>query len=156
MRSNPPHSSRRAGFNASPMLLLGLVVLGVIAFVLATNNKAVDGPKPVIWDKTPCIFCAMHLGDPRFAAQMTVEDGTTYFYDDPGCLFLHEKQLQIDGTPIHARWFRELNNDHWLAAEEAAFLRTDGSPMDYGLGAVPIGTPDSIGLPEATAEVLSK
>lgn len=149
-------TGRRAGAAAAPMLLIGCVVLGVIAFVVLSNHKPADGPVPVVWDKTPCAFCAMHIGDPRFAAQLATEDGTTYFYDDPGCLFLHQRALAAVDTGIRARWFHELDRDAWLEAAEVAFQRSEYSPMDYGFGAVRQGSPDSITLDSAATEVFGK
>ncbi len=149
-------SHGRSGFAVSPLLLLGIVVLAVVVFIVVFDRQSTDGPMPVVWDKTPCALCAMHLGDPRFAAQLTIASGTTYFYDDPGCLFLHQRQLEATDTAIHARWFRELKRDNWLNAEAVAFQRCENSPMDYGFGAVPPGSPAAVSLKDAAAEVLAK
>ncbi len=147
---------RQAGVASLPLLLLGLVILAVIGFVISSNSQVSDGPKPVVWDKTPCAFCAMHLGDRRFAAQLTTADSTTYFYDDPGCLFLHERQLDTADMAIHARWFHELEKDGWIEGGEVAFQRCENTPMDYGFGAVRRGSPASVSLEDAAAEVLAK
>ncbi len=153
-RSTP--GNHQLGFAAAPLLALGVLVLAVVFFVVASNRQTQDGPKEAIWDKTACIFCAMHLGDPRFAAQLSTVDGDTYFYDDPGCLFLHQEQLEHSQIAIHKRWFRDMNSPAWLEAAEVTFQRSDNTPMDYGFGAVPAGSPNSIGLEQAAAEVLAK
>jgi copper chaperone NosL len=149
-------STRDTGFAALPLLLLGLLVLSVVAFVVVSNGEVTDGPKPVVWDKSPCAFCAMHVGEPRFAAQLTTKDGTTYFYDDPGCLFLHQRQLAAMDTSIHARWFHQLEGKGWLDAGAVSFRRCENTPMNYGFGAVPVGNPAAVSLQDAAAEVLRK
>ncbi len=151
-----PRSSSRSGRALAPLLLLGVVILGVVAFVISSNRRANDEPVPVVWDKTPCAHCAMHLGDPRFAAQLTTGDGTTHFYDDPGCLFLHREVLMEAGGSVHAMWFRDMNGDAWISADEASFLRTDGSPMNFGFGAVQHGMAGSLSLLEVEREILGR
>lgn len=143
----------QAGFSAAPLLLLVGAIVGLVLFVIISNRSLSDGPKEVIWDKTACVYCAMHLGDPRFAAQLTTADGTTYFYDDPGCLFFHQQELDKTQTEIHARWFNRMDGKGWLNSEEVAFVRSDQTPMDYGFGAVPAGAAESISLENAAAEV---
>ncbi|NQU48720.1 MAG: hypothetical protein HQ519_08740 [Planctomycetes bacterium] len=145
-----------AGFATLPLLLLAGLVVAVVLYVAASNRQTQDGPKDVIWDKTACVFCAMHLGDPRFAAQLSTEDGDTYFYDDPGCLFLHQHELEQGQTSIHSRWFHKMDGQGWLNESEVAFLRAENTPMDYGFGAVVVGSPNAIDLKTAAAEVLAQ
>lgn len=151
----PKPVSLRSGFAAAPVVVLVLVIAVAVYFVLQSSSRVVDGPVPVIWDKTPCAFCAMHVGDPRFAAQLSTEAGDTYFYDDPGCLFLHEEQLG-EATEVHQRWFRNCREDGWIEAEEAAFERSEDTPMNFGFGAVPRATPGSLSREQAAAEVLKR
>jgi len=143
------------GIAAAPLLLLGAVIGAIVLFVVLSNRQAADGPVPVIWDKTPCAWCAMHLGEPRFAAQLATADGTTYFYDDPGCLMLHQSSLGA-ATTIHARWFHDVEKEGWIEAAEVSFLRIENTPMDYGFGAVQRGNLLAVSLEEATAEVLAQ
>lgn len=159
MRTEPHCRSRpkqRLGFAATPLLLLSALIVAVILFVVLSNRQTADGPVPVIWDKTPCAFCAMHLGDPRFGAQLSTEDGTTYFYDDPGCLFLHERQLEPTGAIVHARWFRDLDHDDWIEAAQVSFRRCKDTPMNFGFGAVRQSDPAAVSLEQAAAEVLAR
>ncbi len=155
LRTNPKHVGR-AGAVSAPLLLLAVIIIAVVGFVVISNRRPGDGPLPVIWDKTPCSFCAMHVGDPRFAAQLTTEEGTTHFYDDPGCLFLHERQLAADQAAVRVRWFHELESEGWIAGHSVAFQRSEFTPMDYGFGAVPQGSPLAVSLEQAAAEVLAK
>jgi len=145
----------RSGFAAAPVVVLLLVIVVAIYFILQSSNRVADGPVPVIWDKTPCAFCAMHVGDPRFAAQLSTAAGDTYFYDDPGCLFLHEAQLG-ETTQVHRRWFRNHRQDGWLETAEVAFERSEDTPMNFGFGAVPQATPGALSREQAAAEVLKR
>jgi copper chaperone NosL len=159
MSSRVKHSPtrlRQHGFAAAPLLILVGLIVAVVLFVFISNRQSPSGPKEVIWDKSACAYCAMHLGDPRFAAQLSTADGETYFYDDPGCLFLHQHDLEISQAEIHARWFNEMTGKGWIEAAEVAFARCENTPMDYGFGAVAANSPDAIGLEQAAAEVLAK
>lgn len=155
---NSTHHSTKAqrGLAAAPLLLLVGMIAAVVLYVVISNRQVSDGPKEVIWDKAECAYCAMHVGDPRFAAQLTTENGDTYFYDDPGCLFFHEEQLEKLQTAIHSRWFRHMRVEQWLEAADVAFERTDHAPMDFGFGAVAAGSPGSVSLEIAAAEVLAQ
>jgi hypothetical protein len=134
----------RSGFTLSPIVVLTLIVGAIVAFVVVSNRQVPEGPVPVVWDKTACAHCVMHLGDPRFAAQLTTTSGDTFFYDDPGCLFLHRRTLLETSTKIHAMWFCDMNGNGWLSQQDVAFLATEGSPMDFGFGAIQRGFPTEV------------
>jgi len=147
---------KQRGLIVSPMLLLFALVAAVVLYVVFSNRNVAEGPVPVVWDKTACAFCSMHLGDPRFAAQLTMEDGTTYFYDDPGCLFSHQASLAAPNHQIYARWFRDFNQDAWLSDSDVFFQRCEDTPMNFGFAAIDASGPATFSLDEAVMEVLAR
>ena len=132
------------------LLLVVALAAITIAFVRFNQVAPPDGPVPVVWDSEVCGHCKMHVGDPRFAAQLQTVDGVVLNFDDPGCLLEH---LASHDTPIHALYFRNHQADGWLSEDEAGFVGVDDSPMGYGIAAVPRGTAGAQGIDWAKAQV---
>ena len=132
-------------------LLLALALVAVImAFVRYNQATLPEGAVPVVWDGEVCGHCKMHVGDPRFAAQLQTSAGDVMNFDDPGCLFDY---LQSHDVSVHALYFRDYAADAWLSESEAGFLPVEDSPMGYGIRAVPNGTPEAQGIGWAKARV---
>jgi copper chaperone NosL len=121
-------------------LLATAVVAVVFAFVWFNDASLPEGPVPVVWDAEVCTNCKMHVGDPRFAAQLQTENGEVLNFDDPGCLFDY-----LDDHDLRARalYFRDHGSDRWLSESEAGFIAVEESPMGYGIAAVPKSSPDA-------------
>ena len=120
--------------------------------LLGTSGGLPDGPVPIAWDREVCAECHMHIGDPRFAAQVQTHGGEVQSFDDPGCLY---RRLDREGDgEVRAMWFRHVDEDRWVRAEDVAFVEREPTPMGYGLGAVARGTPASIDPAEARERVL--
>lgn len=116
-------------------LLLSVgVAVAITAIVRLNEAKPPEGPVPIVWDREVCAFCKMHIGDPRFAAQLQTTDGRVLNFDDPGCLF---EYMQKHPAPVYALYFRDYDGSGWLSVDEAGFLPVDDSPMGYGIRAVP-------------------
>ena len=103
------------------LLAIALVAVGV-AFVRFNRVTLPEGPVPVVWDAEVCTHCKMHVGDPRFAAQVQTQEGDV---------------LNFDEVSVHAIYFRNHEADGWLSEAEVGFLPADDSPMGYGIRAVP-------------------
>lgn len=146
------HSPPTAG-NALLALLFVAIAAGAFAWLLMSSEALPDGPLEVIWDKTPCAECSMHVGDPAFAAQMITDIGEELYFDDPGCWFLYEQRA----TPqIHAAWFRHFREDRWLPYTAVAFAAAKDTPMGFGIGAVDPDEADAIDLDAARRKVLDR
>ncbi len=131
------------------LLVLALVVVAV-GFMRFNQVSLPEGAVPVVWDREVCGHCKMHVGDPRFAAQLQTAEGDVVNFDDPGCLFDY---LASHRGAIHALYFRDHLGDAWLSESEVGFLPVEESPMGYGIGAVPRGTPEAHGIDWAKARV---
>ena len=136
------------------VLLVALAaVVAVMAFMRFNEATLPEGAVPVVWDSEVCGHCKMHVGDPRFAAQLQTTDGDVLNFDDPGCLFDY---LDSHTASVHALYFRNHLEDGWLSESEAGFLPVDESPMGYGIRAVPKETPDAQGIDWAKERVKSR
>jgi copper chaperone NosL len=124
-RSHRPKRGRSAAFAA------------VLALLIALASCAPDGPADVAWDKVACAHCKMLVSDPRFAAQLQLDDGEVLFFDDPGCLLRARATLS---RPVRAAWFHDSAGEGWLAEGAVAFVRVPETPMGYGLAAVRAGS----------------
>lgn len=131
------------------------VALAAITVAFVRYNEVVlpEGAVPVVWDAEVCAHCKMHVGDPRFAAQLQTEGGDVLNFDDPGCLFDY---LSDHPTAVHALYFRNYEADGWLSSDDAAFLPIEDSPMGYGIRAVPSSTADAHDMDWAKARVMDR
>ena len=137
-------------------LLFGAVAvlaLGATVFFLLAPGSTAAGPVPIVWNKELCARCKMHVGEPAFAAQLQTRQGEVLSFDDPGCLF---EYVELHHPDAKATYFHDAGADRWLSSEEAAFVRKNPTPMGFGIGAVPRGTPGSIPLEQARNEALER
>ena len=79
-----------------------------------------------------CAQCNMFVNDPDYAAEVITADGTTYFFDDIGCLI---KWIQKHASADAKLFVRSVDTHKWVDAEKAWYSRTDNTPMHYGFGA---------------------
>ena len=138
---------------AKVALLLAAFAAVAVAFVRYNRVTLPEGPVPVVWDSEVCTYCKMHVGDPRFAAQLQTSGGEVFNFDDLGCLFDY---LEAHDPPVHALYFRNHAADQWLGAAEAGFIEARDSPMGYGLAAVPKESPDARSIDWARDRVKSQ
>lgn len=124
---------------ATKVILAAVAVLLVSIVLIRLNRVSLpEGPVPVVWDREVCEHCKMHIGDPRFAAQLQAANGTVMSFDDPGCLAAY---LNAHPMELHAIYFRDHEGHQWLSQSEAGFVPVDDSPMGYGIAAVTHDTP---------------
>ncbi len=139
------------------LLLFALFVLAAIGIGVGTLVSRVSalptGPVAIVWDREACAHCRMHVGEPAFAAQAQLADGTVLNFDDPGCLL---SWLDKDPPPLHAVYFHHQREDRWLSREQVGFVPAGPTPMGFGLGAVDRTSSAAIGLSEAQAQLRSR
>ena len=114
--------------------VLGALVLSAVGAAVAwsvyASTKPPEGPVDVVWDKSACSACGMHVGEPPFAAQVTTADGRSHVFDDPGCLFLwvHEHS-----PAVHTMFFHDHRSERWITADRVAFVEVQPTPMGFGI-----------------------
>jgi hypothetical protein len=138
---------------AGVVTFLFLAGLAVAATWLLRGEALPQGPVDLVYDHQTCAYCQMHVSEPAFAAEILTMQGEVLAFDDPGCLLLY---LDEQRPQAHAIWFRHARRDRWISRDDVAFVRTDKSPMGFGVAAVERGTPASIPLEEARAVVRAR
>lgn len=140
--------------NVTKVALLAIALVAItVAFMRFNRVTLPEGPVPVVWDGEVCGHCKMHVGDPRFAAQLQTAQGEVLNFDDPGCLLDY---LQARDIAAHAIYFRNHAADGWLSEAEVGFLPVEDSPMGYGIAAVPKDTPEAQNIDWAKARVTDR
>jgi hypothetical protein len=140
---------RRLVAPVAALLAVGLA----LALAVARLERAPRGAVEPVWDHDACAHCGMHVSDRRFAAEVQTADGRTLFFDDPGCLLAWRETTP---EPARAVYFHALDGERWLAESEVEFVETRPTPMDWGLGAVPAGTPDALPLAAAARRIAER
>jgi len=95
------------------------------------NNRA-GSPIDIVPKTYQCSQCNMFVNDPDYAAELITADGTTYFFDDIGCLV---KWMQKHPSSEAKLFVMSLDTHRWIDARKAWYSRTDNTPMHYGFGA---------------------
>lgn len=116
------------------VIVILIVMFGGLGVVVWQLQSTPEGPQQVAWDQATCAHCQMHLGDPRFAAQLQTQRGEVHHFDDAGCLFefVEKNDLEVAST-----YFRHYRRDAWIGGGEVRFVEVDEpTPMGYGLAAV--------------------
>ncbi len=136
------------------LLLVGLFLVAALGLglwsLLTKANALPTGPVAIVWDREACAHCRMHVGEPGFAAQVQLQDGSVLNFDDPGCLL---SWLDKDPPPLHAVYFHHQREDRWLSREQVGFVPAQHTPMGFGLGAVDKTSSAAIGLEAAQAQL---
>jgi hypothetical protein len=136
------------------MLTLVLAIVGgAITWSVLASSKLPDGPADIVWDKSACVACGMHIGEPPFAAQATTKDGRVHAFDDPGCLFLWVEEAKPE---LHSLFFRHHRENRWLGKQAVGFIAVEPTPMGFGLAAVDSSTPGALDYDQARGKCLQR
>jgi len=103
------------------------VLLLALACIVALACQDASSPVDPVWGKQACANCSMLVSDRRYAAELVTDDGTRFFFDDPGCM----ANWLAEGRG-HARraWVRSEAGE-WIDARTARFARNQSSPMGF-------------------------
>lgn len=134
------------------LLLFAGAAAALVAIVLIVQftQALPSGPVAIVWDREACAECHMHVGEPRFAAQLQTDEGAVLNFDDPGCA-LH--YLATRKPSVHALYFHHLRQDRWLPRAAVGFVPSEATPMGYNLGAVEATTAGALSFEAAMAQV---
>ena len=79
-----------------------------------------------------CSECNMNIELLSYAAQLITKDGSTYFFDDIGCVVLW---LKNHNPRIHSLLTQTQDTHQWINVHKAWYSRIAPSPMGYGFAA---------------------
>jgi hypothetical protein len=146
-----------ANSKAVPVLVAGVALAVIVTVIVAVvaSQRLPEGPIEPVWDQQACAFCRMHVGEPRFAAQLQTRGGEIHWYDDPGCLAEHETAERAAGRAldVHAIWLRHLREPRWVAASAARFVQVTPTPMGFGFGVVDGEPEGALGYADFVARI---
>ncbi len=131
------------------LVITATIFVALVAAMTWVLQRPVDGVVPIVWDKTACDHCHMHIGEPGFAAQLQTKQGKIYNFDDPGCLFAF---VMANAPDIKATYFHHHTEDRWLDQRNVGFIPVkQPTPMGYGLAAVEaVNHPEAMSFGEAS------
>ena len=143
----------RGGGSRKGTVAVVVVALASLGLLLARAQRPPAGVEPVAWDREACAYCRMHVGDPRFAAQLQTEAGEVLNFDDPGCLM---RSVNERHPAVRAIYFHDAREARLRARDETGFVPMAVTPMGYGLAATGRDAIGAIGYEEATARVAAR
>lgn len=109
---------------------------GVLVLLTACQSGArTDQPPDIRWGEDPCDECHMIISEQRFAAGYHTAEGTTFRFDDIGCMLQHLRQRSDSVSSI---WVVDYTTGKWLPATQALFVHSREiiTPMGHGIVAV--------------------
>lgn len=93
-------------------------------------------PLEIDLEKYACSECGTPIRSLFNSSQAIMQDGTTYFFDDLGCLCLWlNRQKEKDSITV---WVYTEDTERYILAQNAWYSRTTASPIGYGFGAYEI------------------
>lgn len=118
------------------LVLLIPILLGLL---LSCGKEQITGAVDVRWDREICARCAMAVSDRNFSAQVrggrSGKPSKVYKFDDLGCAVIWlDKQNWRDEERTEV-WVTDYQSGQWVNARTAWYIKLQGTPMDYGLGA---------------------
>lgn len=122
----------------------------ILLFTLACTTDP-NAPPNVAFDHITCEHCGMLVSEPRHASALRLRGGKEHVFDDPGCLFRYVAEHH---PSVAQMWFH--TETDWVREDAVAFSLGATTPMGSGLIAVPPGTAQSVGVGEASGQVLVK
>lgn len=148
---------RSMGWGLPAGIAAAAAAVGAFVFLLVRAQALPAGAVPVVWDKTACAHCRMHVGEPGFAAQLQLKDGRVLDFDDPGCLvkWLDAHPQDASSEAVHGMYFHHKAEDRWLSRDDAGFVAAVPSPMGFGIAAVDAATPGASTFAQAAAQIRS-
>jgi nitrous oxide reductase accessory protein NosL len=113
------------------VFVLLLVACSDDPFVKGGNTERV--PLKIERGKYFCSSCKMPVDTLKYSAQAVLENGDTYFFDDPGCVALWLNKINNkDNVKI---WMYSLDTKRWIDGRKAYYSIVENTPMFYGFGA---------------------
>lgn len=119
--------------------------------VVTACGRGADEAPEIQYDHEACDNCGMLVSDPAHAAALVADDGKTFSFDDPGCLF--EFVVKHPAHYTHM-WFSD--GQRWYTEAEVGFSVGASTPMGSGLHAVPLGTAGALSVGEASSRVVGR
>ena len=113
------------------LFLLGLLACTDDPFVRSGNHNHM--PLEFKKGEMYCVDCKMPVDSLKYSAQVVLENGDTYFFDDPGCVALWLNTIETKKSAVI--WMYSLDTERWIDGRKAFYSVFDKTPMNFGFGA---------------------
>ena len=100
-----------------------------------------------------CPQCHMEVETLNNVAQVVLDDGKTYIFDDAGCMILWIEDNGYNPANLTI-WIYSHDTKRWIDAKKAYYSLTDKTPMLYGFGAYENNKEDLIDFNEMRLKML--
>lgn len=126
------------------IVLLIAITIGVIFILSRSNIKeftvVVSGnlekkPLEVKLGKTLCSDCGMMVRSLKYSSQVIGPDGTTWFFDDLGCMARWLSRQTKEFRKRAVIWVYTKDSKRYILASKANYTRDETTPIGYGFGA---------------------
>ncbi len=115
------------------LMIMALVMVTWLALGACAGGQ----PKPpeVVFGMDLCERCGMVIDDPRYAAALVLENGSSHKFDDAGEMFAW--RADHTGETVAAWYVHDYTSKVWLRGETAFYVVNKGvtSPMGTGVAA---------------------
>jgi len=137
------------------LLTFSIIIAVIIIMFLALDSE--EGARYVYKDNKEhkiitikpkeyqCSECNMDIEDMRYEAQIIMQNGNTYFFDDIGCIVLW---LKTHNPSIVKMLTKTIDSNKWIDVNEAWYSKIAQSPMGYGFGAYELKGDDFVNYEE--------
>ncbi len=121
------------------LIIASIIIIVIVALsnkkqmVTVKENNTKKLPIKIIPNHFQDTQCAMTIKSENYAAQVISPSGTTWFFDDIGCLikWLEDKEFKEKATI----WTHAEDSGGWIDARKAWYVLGASTPMKYGFGA---------------------
>jgi len=110
----------------------------ILLLLSCSGDKGAE-PVDIHYGQDICERCKMIISEEKFSAQLILNNGNIYKFDDIGGMihYINEKNLSPEISKIYVK---DYNTGKWLSSEEALFIFTNKikTPMNYGIIALSV------------------
>ncbi|MEX0929559.1 MAG: nitrous oxide reductase accessory protein NosL, partial [Balneolales bacterium] len=113
------------------LLLLPFIIL------LAVVHACKPERQEIFYGEEECAHCSMIISNPQYSSQLLTVKGRHYNFDAIECLSAFIESGNMKQEEIHSLWVRGFNDEEWVPAEQAHFLKSRNlvSPMSLNISA---------------------
>lgn len=117
--------------------MIGRAALSSTVTLLVACGVETGGAPEITFGLEECAHCRMIISEEAHSAAVVAADGTSWKFDDLGCLLAAREEWNREGARV---WVHDVESTEWLDARSAFFLRQDAAPTPMGSGLVAVAT----------------
>lgn len=133
------------------MIRFNLLLIAALTFFTACNSSQSSSAEALKSETKICPKCHMEVEKSNMHSASLIENGTTQYFDDIGCMILWSHENNIDTSK--AKVFSK-DTSHYIDAAIASYKIGEKTPMSYGFCAYENTVEDQIDFDEVTMKML--